>query len=198
MYRYEASRCMNCPHNMICNNAYMPMTDYKDQSNMMNPHNMISPMMDMMSPIDPLSMVSPMNMPEHNMPIASMPAEQDPLETMYPKIYIIIMPIIKHHCEEMEKKYGIMYYPSPDEMKEMVKDIHKKADWKHHYKDKDKDKDHDCDSHDHDDDSDDDRKKKGSKYERYPVAMDLVQILLIRELMQRRRKHHGHQHHMHY
>ncbi len=162
MYSYDTSPCMACPHNMMCAKAQPPM------------------------PQMPAA-----QMPSVQMPVVQMPVAQEPLETMYPEIYMIVMPALQHHCDEMEDKYGMMYYPSYEELKEMAKEIHKKTDWEHHYKG------HHCkDHHDEDGDKDseydEDRKGKRIGYERYPVGMDLIHIMLIHELMKRRRRHHHH------
>jgi hypothetical protein len=64
------------------------------------------------------------NMPEMCMQCKkSMMERHQKLESMYPKVYFIIYPKVKHHCDMMIAKHGMMYIPDRDEMKEMCEDI---------------------------------------------------------------------------
>jgi len=103
------------------------------------------------------------------------------LKGMYPKIYMKIHPMVKHHCDMMESMHGTMYCPSKEEMDHMCKEICDK--YEEHHKD------------------DDDRNDNNDMRQilgigrRGPIE-DLARILIIRNLLGRRRRrrrrfHHG-------
>ena len=56
----------------------------------------------------------------------SMMEWQKKMESMYPKIYFIVYPKVKYHCDMLMSKYGMMHIPDKDEMKEICEDIVKK------------------------------------------------------------------------
>ena len=154
MYDYRCKECKNLGH---C----MPMMDMP----MMDMPMMNMPMMNM-----PMENMPMMNMPMMNMPMMNMPMYEEndeDLKSMYPKVYIRMYPMVKHHCDKMVAKYGIMYCPSKDEMHHMCKDIADK--YKEHHKD---------------DDDDDDCNDEGMRvFGGGGVLQDLARILIIGNLI---------------
>jgi hypothetical protein len=61
----------------------------------------------------------PANMEHH--PV--MATEEQRLEGMYPKTYLLIIPCIRKKCDSMEMKKGEMYIPEKEEMDEMIEEI---------------------------------------------------------------------------
>lgn len=128
--------------------------------------------------------MSMMKMAMMNMPIMKMPMcdeDDEDLKSMYPKIYIMIYPMVKKHCDMMESKYGPMYCPGKDEMEHMCKEVSDKCE--KHYRD--------------DDDNDDENMRDPRRQGRRGPIQDLTRILFIRDLLGRRRRrrrrmfHHG-------
>jgi len=129
MYDYRCKECKNLEH---C----MPMMDMPmENMPMMNMPMMNMPMMNMPMMNMPMENMSMMNMPMMNMPMYE--GNDEDLKSMYPKVYIRMHPMVKHHCDKMVAKYGIMYCPSKEEMHHMCKDIADK--YKEHHKDDDDD-----------------------------------------------------------
>lgn len=62
-----------------------------------------------------------MGMPNEMYTMACMPEEE--LENMYPEIYFIVYPVVCHHCDTMDMRYGNMYMPSRNELKCIIKNI---------------------------------------------------------------------------
>lgn len=118
------------------------------------------------------------DMPMMNMPMYDDDEEDEDLKSMYPKIYIIIYPMVKKHCDIMESMYGTMYCPSKDEMDNMCKEV--SDNYEKHYRDG----------------NDEDMRGTFRQDGRGPVH-DLARILFIRDLHERRRGrrrrmfHHG-------
>lgn len=99
------------------------------------------------------------------------------LEMMYPDIYFIILPHVKHHCDKMEEKHGKMHCPDKEEMKEIIEDICKKVE-----KDMDEDdKKDECR----------DEERRPRPFGRGRLLRDLIGILLINELIGRRVPYYG-------
>jgi len=123
-----------------------------------------------------------MNMPMMDMPMMNMPMDDEDLKSMYPKIYNMIYPMVKEHCDMMESRYGTMYCPSKDEMDHMCKEV--------------------CDKYEkhHRDDDDEDTRDIFRQGRRGPIQ-DLTRILFVRDLLGRRRRRrmfdHGFDHHDH-
>ena len=141
-----------------------------------------------------------MTMPMMNMPMMNMPMEDEDddedLKKMYPKIYIRLYPMVRHHCDMMESMHGAMYCPSKEEMDCICKEICDKYE-EHHDDDDDDDDDHDHhDHHDHDHDHhecrnvdvDDDDMRQRRRRGRRRLTQDLIRILLLRNLLGRRRR----------
>ncbi len=62
-----------------------------------------------------------MDMPNYCYPMATMPEQQ--LESMYPKVYIIIFPVVQRHCDMMDMQYGMMYVPTCEQLDSMTESI---------------------------------------------------------------------------
>ena len=124
----------------------------------------------------------------HCMPIMSMPiyenqmnmcmVDVNKLKKMYPKIYIILFPMVKNHCDKIEAKYGAMYSPGADEMERMCTEICEKCEEDY--------KDEDCDRSD-----DEDMRQRRRRRRRGPIK-DLIRILFIKDLLGRRRRRRFH------
>lgn len=108
-------------------------------------------------------------MPMMNMPVIK--EEDEDLKMLYPKIYITIYPMVKHHCDMMVSMYGTMYCPGKDEMDHICKEV--------------------CDKYEehHNDDDDDDYMRQTELRRIGRGIQDLIRILFIRELLGRR--HYG-------
>lgn len=159
----------------------MPMKDMpmKDMP-MTNMPMMYMPMMCM-----PMMNMSAMCMPMMCMPMYDEDDEYDEddkdLKSMYPKIYMKINPMVKHHCNMLESIHGTMYSPSKEEMDHMCKEICDK--YEEHHKDED------------DRNDNNDMRQILGLGRRGPVE-DLIRVLFIRDLLGRRRRrrrmfHHG-------
>ena len=180
MYEYRCKNYENLGQNMPMKD--MPMKDMpmKDM-----------PMKDMPMKDMPMMNMPMMNMPMKDMPMMIMPMmmmpmyddeddeEDEDLKSMYPKIYIMIYPMVKKHCDMMESMYGTMYCPSKDEMDNMCKEV--SDNYEKHYRDGDGE----------------DMRGTFRQDRRGPVH-DLARILFIRDLHERRRRgrrrrmfHHG-------
>ena len=127
-----------------------------------------------------------MYMPMMNMPMMNMPMfeeddddneDNEDLIRMYPKIYVRINPMVKHHCDIMESLHGTMYCPHKEEMDKICKEVYEKYE-EHHKDDDDDDEDND--------DSDDKRQIFGQG--RRDTIQNLIRILFIRDLLGRRRR----------
>ncbi|MBZ9607934.1 hypothetical protein G9F73_008955 [Clostridium estertheticum] len=199
MYDYRCKDCENIGQNMPMANmpmanmpmanmpmANMPMTNMPmTKMPMMNMPMMNMPMMNMAMMNMSMMNMAMMNMPMMNMPMMNMAMhdeDDEDLKSMYPKIYRMIYPMVKKHCDMMESKYGPMYCPSKDEMEHMCKEVSDKCE--KHYRD--------------DDDNDDEDMRDTRRQGRRGPIQDLTRILFIRDLLGRRRRrrrgrmfHHG-------
>jgi hypothetical protein len=170
MYNNPCEHCENLGHCMHMMN--MPMC---------NNHMMNMPMTNM-----PMMNMPMMNMPMHEVPMLDEEDDDNDndLKRLYPKIYIRIYPMVKHHCDMMEAMHGTMYCPSKEELDHISEEMCDM--YEEHHKD-----DHDDD----DDDCKDDDKRQGRRHGRRRAIDDLIRILFIRELhgrrRRRRRPHHG-------
>ncbi|MFL0247174.1 hypothetical protein [Candidatus Clostridium stratigraminis] len=45
------------------------------------------------------------------------------LEMLYPQIYFRVMPLVMHHCDQMESRHGVMYSPTRNELSRITDDI---------------------------------------------------------------------------
>jgi hypothetical protein len=115
--------------------------------------------------------------------------EDRDLEKLYPKVYFRVMPLIRHHCDEMEWKHGIMYCPHKDELKKIAEEICERLE-------DECDDDDDDDHHHHDDEHCDHREYNSEDEEdtrqiprrRRRPYRDLASVLFLRELYRRRRR----------
>lgn len=115
-----------------------------------------------------------MNMPQQYSPMMEMPHEQ--LQNMFPRCYVIIMPEVERMCDRMCAQHGPMFNPSRQMLESMVDDIDNRvgADVDMDYQDFDQ-----CD----------DRQFAfgGMGGGRRRFRRDLITILLLRGLLDRRR-----------
>lgn len=110
-------------------------------------------------------------------PTMRMPAMEDKdgdLKMLYPKIHIMLYPMVKHHCEMMVSMYGTMYCPSMEEMENVSREICEEHE-KHH---RDDENDYNL--------NEDDYTRQRRRFNRRRGVQDLVKILIIRELLGRR------------
>lgn len=157
------------------------MQEYMPCMPMSNMQNNCCPMMDMQSNFPMMGMPSnypmmgmPSNFPvmgmSGNFPMMEMPQEQ--LESMYPEMYHVVHPHVKNHCDMFDSKYGMMHTPKREQLESMTDDICRKVEV-------------DVDILINTNREGDDR-QIGFGGRR--VLRDLVSILLIRELINRRRR----------
>ncbi len=67
-----------------------------------------------------------MNMYHNNMyPMMTMPEQQ--LESMYPKVYFIILPVVNRQCDIIDTMYSYNYTPTREEFDSMVEDMYVKV-----------------------------------------------------------------------
>lgn len=111
-----------------------------------------------------------MGIPSQYYPMMTMPDQQ--LENMYPKIYNIIYPVVISHCDEMDMKYGTMYTPSKEQLEATTDNILTKVEANVEEAIKQ--------------DSGWDERQFGFGGRR--LLRGLIGILLIRELLRRRRR----------
>ncbi len=99
------------------------------------------------------------------------PQENDEdLKALYPKIYFRIYPLVKQHCDMMEKEKGQHHCPSKKEVDIACKKIYEKI------------------KPQLDDDDDDKDCSRQRRYRRRHAVRDIAGILLINELLGRRRR----------
>ncbi|RCX19433.1 hypothetical protein DFR58_103179 [Anaerobacterium chartisolvens] len=140
-----------------------------------------------------------MSMPQQYSPMTAMPDEQ--LENMYPKTYHIVQPMVENECNNMVSNYGDMYCPNKAHLENMIENIYKKveanvevnveadmkveADVKGAVKDDIKEKSAEKEK------EKDKEKSRQFGFGGRRILRDLTGILLIRELMRRRRPFYG-------
>lgn len=117
-----------------------------------------------------------MNMPMPKMNIPLYEEEDADLKRLYPKIYIWLYPMVKHHCDMMVSMHGTMYCPNKNEMDHISKVVGDM--YEEYYRD-------DEDDEDDDDRNDYDMRQRRRRFRRRGIR-DLFSILLIRELLGRR------------
>lgn len=113
-----------------------------------------------------------MGLPMQYYPMVTMPAQD--LESMYPKMYYIIYPCVKKHCDKMEMQYGPMYTPTREELDDMVERIYKEVEM-----DLEKEMKGDMDK---------DGRQFGYGFGGRRFFGDIISILLLRDLFRRRRR----------
>ncbi|MCW6086125.1 MULTISPECIES: hypothetical protein [Clostridium] len=92
----------------------------------------------------------------------------DDLNCLYPKIYFKVYPLVKRHCDMMEREKGKDYCPCEKEVDEACKEIYKRI------------------KPELDEDEDDYSRQR--RYRRRHAVNDLIRIILINELFGRRRR----------
>lgn len=101
--------------------------------------------------------------------------DDDDLERMYPEMYYKIYPMIKMHCDRIERKCGWMESPTDKDLDEACEDMYENI----------KDYLEEMDEYDKDDDN---YYSRQYSYGRRRPMNDFFRILLIRELLGRRRR----------
>lgn len=110
-----------------------------------------------------------MNPGKNCCPMMNMPEQQ--LEQMYPKIYFVVFPVVQRHCDMMDMNHGCTHVPCREEIEEMSERVCKEVEGE-------------VETIMSQERSEDDR-QLGFGGRR--VLRNLVEILLIRELLRRRR-----------
>lgn len=114
-----------------------------------------------------------MGIPCQYYPMATMPQEQ--LEAMYPECYYIINPAVERACDHMDSQYGHMYTPTREQLESMVDRIYREVE-------ADVNKVYSRNT------NEEERQLIGGGRR---VLRDLITILLIRNLLRRRRPFSG-------
>jgi len=112
-----------------------------------------------------------MGIPNNMYPMMTMPESH--LERMYPKVYYIIYPVVVRHCDTMDTTYGPMYMPAREEVERMVDNIYAKVEA-------------DVNVTIKQDSREPEERQLGFGGRR--LLRGLIGILLIRELLRRRRR----------
>lgn len=127
-------------------------------------------------------------MPNYNQPAYQMPnmpvmvEGEKQIEMLYPQSYYIIYPHVRYHCDMLERKHGKNYCPTKEEMEDILEDIFKKVEKELDKEDEDKkDKDH-CRG---------EERKRKRPYDGRRLLNDLIGVILIGELLDRRRPFYG-------
>ena len=110
-------------------------------------------------------------MPMQQMYYPMMAMPEDQLENMYPKTYKIINPVVQNYCDKMEMKNGVMSTPSKEQLDEICENICKDVE-------ADVDKVMEAEIKD---------EKRQLGFGGRFILRDLATILLLRELIRRRR-----------
>lgn len=114
-----------------------------------------------------------MNIPNQMQPMVNMPEEN--LERMYPEIYYKIQPEVERQCDMLDMTYGYMYAPSRQDVDRMVDDIYSRVE-QYDMETSARQVSADADS------------VETQFFGGRGALRDLVGILLIRELLDRRRR----------
>jgi len=104
-------------------------------------------------------------------PMMNMPEQQ--LEMMYPRIYYIIYPAVIRQCDMMDMTYGLMHIPAREQVEKMIDDITVKVEV-------------DVDVAIKEESREPEERQLGFGGRR--LLRGLIAILLIRELLRRRRR----------
>lgn len=178
---------------MMCNQ----MPQYSNMPNMMPQYNNMPNNMPYNMPVN-----MPSNMPYSNdmqnyMPNTMMEVEDTDLQMMYPRAYFRLIPMVQVHCDKLEGKYGMFFCPSKEEFEEIIEDICEKFEKDIEDEDDEKEKEKDkkgkkdkCreDDFEQENDSRRPRPRPRPKYERGQVLRDLIGVVLLDELIGRRRR----------
>lgn len=147
------------------------------------------PMMENNKNVMPMQNMPTNIMPMPNMDAKIMPIEDKDLEGLYPKIYFSIIPMVRMHCDKLEGKYGEGVCPSKKEMEDIVEEISGKLE-------KDMDEDNEkckknkkdkCREDEYININEEDVRQR-RRYGRRHLLKDLIGVLLVEELLGRRRR----------
>lgn len=122
---------------------------------------------------DSMPYMHKMGIPSNMYPMANMPEQQ--LEMMYPRIYYIIYPVVVRHCDMMDMTYGRMYMPNREEVERMTDNIHSQVEA-------------DVDAEMQQESEGSEERQFGFGFGRRRFLRNLISILLLRELLHRRRR----------
>ncbi len=143
-----------------------------------------------------------MSMPQQYSPMATMPDEE--LENMYPQTYHIVQPMVENECNNMVSNYGDMYCPNKAHLESMIDNIYKNveanveanieanANVEANVKDNVKEISKEKGAEKEKEKEIEKEKNRQFGFGGRRVLRDLAGILLIRELLRRRRPFFGH------
>jgi hypothetical protein len=203
MYYSQYSPCINCQAHMPNSQMMNPqmMNPQMVAPQMQNPQ-MVSPQM-MNQQIPQSQMASPQMMGQQmlypqmmNQDMKYMPTgdtmmkemQNEELRMLYPKAYQLMMPHIKHHCDELESKHGAMYCPTRKQFEDIKEDIYKCIDKALDDCEEEDDK---SEKHHHERFAGENEWKEEAdarrpRYGRRSAVRDLIGVALIGELLGRR------------
>lgn len=151
------SMCLPCQYN--------PVMGAQNQYNpVMGAQNQYNPVMGAQNQYNPV-----MGVQDQYNPMLTMPEQQ--LENMYPNIYNIVNPVVEKHCDNMEMKYGKMHCPTKEQVEAITDNVLSEVEGNVEAA----------------------IKKEAGQAERQfgfggrPILRGLIGILLIRNLLRRRR-----------
>ncbi|WP_163192907.1 hypothetical protein [Clostridium thermarum] len=98
------------------------------------------------------------------------------LEMMYPHSYYVIFPHVRQQCDILEQKHGKIYCPTKEELKGIIEDICDEVE-----------KELEEDDNKHRDDYRNEERRPRGRYTRRRLLNDLIGVILIEELLGRRR-----------
>lgn len=115
--------------------------------------------------------------------------EQD-LAMLYPRVYQRVMPMVRYYGDQMEMRYGTMYCPTKDELRNITDGIYDRIE-KDMNVDEYDDAEHEEDENDNEyrgiyRDEEDGERQRPRRRRRF--LRDLISILLLRDLHRRRRR----------
>jgi hypothetical protein len=142
--------------------------------------------------IPPCMMWHQGQMPNMYDPMVEEEDEQD-LAMLYPNLYSRVMPMVRHHGDQLESRYGAMYCPTRSELGRMTDDIYDRLEKDINVEQYDDDHDDENDNNEHEyeyrgfyRDNDEEARQRPRRRRRF--LRDLIAILLLRDLHRRRRR----------
>lgn len=150
---------------------YMKNMGMMQQPNPMMMPQQSNPMMAMPQSNQMMMMMPQQICPMMQQNLQMMTMQENQLEAMYPKTYHIINPVVQHYCDMMDMKYGVMNNPTKEQLDEACENICKDVEGEV-------------------DKAVGDEMKEGQRQLGFGgrrILRDLAGILLLRELLRRRR-----------
>lgn len=114
--------------------------------------------------------------------------EQD-LSMLYPRLYHRVMPLVKYHGDQMELRYGTMYCPTRDELRNITDDIYNRIEKNmkvDEYDDEDEEDENDNEYRRYYRNDEEEERQRPRRRRRF--LRDLISILFLRDLHRRRRR----------